>query len=76
MNGGNLAGAIRGPVMLITLGALLALDQFGPYGFSRTWPALIIVFGVMKLLERIAARPAGYPPAYPPAGPPAPGGMA
>lgn len=55
--------AIRGPLMLITLGALVAIDYAGIYGFWRTWPVLIIVFGVLKLLERAAAKPA--PPPYP-----------
>jgi hypothetical protein len=50
--------AIRGPIMLITLGALVAIDYGGIYAFWRTWPILIIVFGVLKLLERSGARPA------------------
>lgn len=49
--------AIRGPVMLITLGALVAIDYAGIYGFWRTWPILIIVFGLLKLLERAVAKP-------------------
>lgn len=58
MNGISvLIQAIRGPVMLITLGTLLAVDHFGPYSFWRTWPALIIVFGLMKLLERVVSQP-------------------
>ena len=44
--------AVRGPLLLITLGSLLALDQFGKMSFARTWPALLIVFGLSKLLER------------------------
>jgi hypothetical protein len=68
MSASELVRAIRGPILLITLGVLLAVDQLGPYGFSRTWPVLIIVLGVLKLLEKTADRP----PAYPPAGP---GGM-
>ncbi len=44
--------SIRGPIILITLGTLFALGQFTPYGFHRTWPVLLIVFGVLKLLER------------------------
>ena len=71
MNGTNVSAvqAIRGPVMLITLGVLLAADHFGPYPFWRTWPVLIIVFGLMKLLER-AVRPPAYPmPPHPPATP-------
>jgi len=54
--------AIRGPIMLITLGALVAIDYAGIYGFWRTWPILIIVFGLLKLLERASAKPA--PPFY------------
>ena len=54
----NLLQAIRGPIMLITLGTLVAVDYFGPWGFSRTWPILIIVFGVLKLLEKAFVRPA------------------
>lgn len=55
-NSGTLAQAVRGPIMLITLGSLVALDIFLNVDFSRTWPVLIIVFGVMKLLERMAAK--------------------
>jgi hypothetical protein len=59
--------AVRGPVMLITLGALVAIDYAGIYGFWRTWPVLIIVFGLLKLLERAAAKPVppGSPGSYP-----------
>ncbi|GEM_PF-2568068 len=49
---GSFIGAIRGPVMLILLGALMAIDQMGSYSFWRTWPALLIVFGILKLAER------------------------
>jgi len=44
--------AIRGPVTLITIGTLFALDHLTPYGFERTWPVLLIVFGAMSLLCR------------------------
>jgi hypothetical protein len=44
--------AIRGPVLLVTVGILFAIHQAGILSFSRTWPLLIIVIGVMKLLER------------------------
>ena len=57
----NFIQAIRGPIMLITLGSLVAIDYAGVYGFWRTWPILIIVFGVLKLLERASAKP-GAPP--------------
>ena len=69
MNSANFLQALRGPLMLITLGILFAIDHFGPFSFGRTWPLLIIVFGLLKLLERAVARPE-------PAGPDAPvGGM-
>jgi hypothetical protein len=56
MNPGFLS-AIRGPVMLITLGLLLSIDHFGTVSFSRTWPVLLIVFGIFKLMERSSAHP-------------------
>ena len=55
-NNGTLAQAVRGPIMLITLGSLVAVDIFFNVDFSRTWPVLIIIFGVLKLLERMAAQ--------------------
>jgi hypothetical protein len=72
--------AVRGPIMLITLGTLVALDYFQGLSFSRrTWPVLLIVFGVMKLLEKTGkppdypagpyANPPGAPPVYPTAPP-------
>jgi cell wall-active antibiotic response 4TMS protein YvqF len=54
--GAPLIVAIRGPILLITLGGLFAMEQFDSFSFSRTWPILIIVFGVLKLLERSATR--------------------
>jgi hypothetical protein len=59
MNGssGTFLQAIRGPILLIALGTLLAVDHFGPWGFWRTWPVLVILFGLLKLFERMASRP-------------------
>ena len=55
---GNLMCAIRGPIMLITVGALFAVDHFGPYSIWRTWPVLLIVLGLLKLAERANTGPA------------------
>lgn len=55
---GSLVRAIRGPILLITVGTLFSIDHFGPYSFSNTWPALLIIVGVLKLFER-ASGPAG-----------------
>ena len=54
---GNVLCAVRGPVMMIVLGVLLAVDQMGSFSFGRTWPVLLIVFGLFKLGERAAVRP-------------------
>jgi len=56
------AQAIRGPILLITIGVLFALQQAGVLPFSRTWPLLIIIIGVVKLVERMFIRPAAPPP--------------
>jgi cell wall-active antibiotic response 4TMS protein YvqF len=62
-NDANLLRAIRWPVTLITLGTLFALNNFTNYGFDRTWPVLLIVFGLLSLLGRTTAGPpAGAPP--------------
>jgi hypothetical protein len=76
-------------VTLITLGALFALQNFTPYGFSQTWPVLLIVFGLLSLLGRMGPQTPPPPPQYayqppqwqsqpwqapPPAGQAAPGG--
>ena len=48
----SLAQALRGPIMLIAAGTLFAFDHFTPYGIGRTWPVLLIVFGLLALLAR------------------------
>lgn len=53
---GSLTRAITGPLMLMTLGILLAIDHLGSASFWRTWPALLIVFGACKLFEHMGAR--------------------
>lgn len=58
--------AIRGPILLITIGLLFAAHQAGIISFARTWPLIIIVIGLMKLFERMLA-PAAQP-LYPPPG--------
>ena len=55
---GSIFRAIRGPLVLIALGSLFAIDHFGPYEFWRTWPVLIILLGLLKLLDRVVtSRP-------------------
>jgi uncharacterized membrane protein len=57
------AQAIRGPVLLITIGVLFAMHEAGVLHFSRTWPLIIIVIGVLKLIERMAMPQPPVPPA-------------
>jgi hypothetical protein len=42
--------AITGPIVLITIGVLFAFDRFTEFRFSQTWPALLIVIGLLKLV--------------------------
>jgi hypothetical protein len=70
----SLVRAIRGPITLITLGILFALNNFTQYRFEQTWPVLLIVFGLLSLARRSFEPPAPPPPGgYPPGGYP-PGG--
>lgn len=79
MRGNNrcMARAISGPIMLITVGVLFALNNFTPYGFGQTWPVLLIVPGLLSLWRR-GSEPPPPPvsgPGFPPYGyPPPPGG--
>jgi hypothetical protein len=41
--------AVRGPVIMITVGILFALDEFSVASFSKTWPAILIVVGILNL---------------------------
>jgi hypothetical protein len=85
MNGANASWvtAIRGPITLITIGALFVLNNFTGIGFEKTWPVLLIVFGLLSLLRRSVEPPPPPPPApvfpppsytyNPPPPPPSPG---
>jgi hypothetical protein len=57
--------AIRGPIMVITVGVLFAIGNFTPYGFDQTWPVLIIVAGLVSLLGRGPHVPPQAPPPPP-----------
>jgi len=72
MNGGEASTirALRGPVTLITVGVLFALNNFTPYGFGQTWPVLLIVFGLLSLTGRSAGHQPPMAPPPPPYSPP------
>jgi hypothetical protein len=68
----TLIRAITGPIILITVGALFMIDRFTGFGFGQTWPVLLIVIGLLKLLGGRRPRPTTYyapPPPPPPPGP-------
>ncbi len=59
MSASSLLLAIRGPVLLIALGLLMAADQLGRMSFWRTWPVLLILFGLFKLAEHLGSKDEG-----------------
>lgn len=70
---------LMGPAMLVTLGVLFLLDSVSRVGFGKTWPAILLVIGVVKLMQSNASldghnRPlppgsSGFPPNTPPVPP-------
>jgi len=65
------------PVIFIAAGILILLDEFG-ISIWRTWPAILLVIGAVKLLQSNAsdAGHVGGPPVLPPSAPPAGAGSA
>jgi hypothetical protein len=49
--------AVRGPVIMITIGVLFALDGFTSLSFRQTWPAILIVVGLLNLTRWTGRRP-------------------
>ena len=66
---------ITGPVVLMTVGLLFLLQSLNIADFDRTWPAILLVIGVVKLLQSSASS-AGHtgplPPGAPVTAPPPP----
>ncbi|MGB8771755.1 MAG: DUF5668 domain-containing protein [Candidatus Korobacteraceae bacterium] len=62
------AHGFMGPVILITIGVLFLLDQLGhlPWmSFNNTWPALLIVIGLIMFLKHNASAEGHVPREYP-----------
>lgn len=49
------ARGLMGPAILITVGVLWLLDNFGVVQFDATWPAILIVVGIFMYLGRTAS---------------------
>jgi hypothetical protein len=64
--------SILWPVIFIAGGILILMDEFG-VSIWRTWPAMFLVIGVVKLLQSNASDDGhiGGPPVLPPPPPPA-----
>ncbi len=74
---------LMGPAILVTIGVLFLLDNVGRLEFHRTWPAILLVIGVVKLVQSNASSeghigplppsmPPGVPPGFPQNVPPPP----
>jgi len=66
---------LMGPALLVTIGVLLLLDTTSRVGFDKTWPAILLVIGVVKLVQsnssydgHVGPLPpgTGMPPSPPP----------
>jgi hypothetical protein len=64
-------GSLVGPAVLVTVGALSLSESLNGPGWGRTWPVLLLVIGLTKLLE--SSIPAPPPPPIP--GGAGPGGV-
>ncbi len=69
---------LMGPAMVFTTGVLFLLDSLNIAGIDRTWPAWILVVGIVKLLQssassegHVGSSPVSAPPTTPPSPPPA-----
>lgn len=52
--------SLTGPVLLITIGVIFLMNEFVPgWSIGKTWPALLVVFGVLRLVD--SARPPRAP---------------
>ena len=59
---------LMGPAMLLTIGTLFLLQSLNVVDFDRTWPAILLVVGIVKLLQSNASS-AGHVGPYIPVPP-------
>ncbi len=71
------ARKLMGPAILVTIGVLFLLDNASNVDFGKTWPAILLVIGIVKLMQSNASSaghggplPPGVYPNTPPSSPP------
>src|SRR5712691_693365 len=52
-------GSFVGPAVLVTVGTLSLIENLDGPGWGRTWPVLLLVIGLAKLLQGRASSPGG-----------------
>ena len=66
---------LMGPALLVTIGILFLLENVSRIDFGKTWPAILLVVGVVRLMQSNASYTghvgtlppdSGYPPTPPP----------
>lgn len=68
LTGGCYNRSIAGPAILVTIGVLSLIDNLNGPGWGHTWPIILLVLGILKLMER--GYLGGAPPAPPITPPP------
>jgi hypothetical protein len=61
------ARGLMGPALLVTVGALWLLSELHGPGFGRTWPVLLLVIGLIKVLQSNSSTSGHMQPPAPPA---------
>jgi Domain of unknown function (DUF5668)/B-box zinc finger len=56
---------ITGPAIMLTIGVLFQLQTLDIVDFDRTWPAILLIIGIVKLLQSNASS-AGHTGLFPP----------
>lgn len=62
------ARGLMGPAILVTVGALWLVSELSGPGFGRTWPVLLLVIGLIKVLQSNAPTSGHMQPPIPPVG--------
>lgn len=55
---------LLGPAILVTLGVLFLLEEYGIARFDDTWPVLLIVIGLLSFAARTASIEGHTPPRW------------